>query len=177
MKNAPKIRVQRAVLAGAAVLALMGVTGCSAANEQATTRHYSASDGVHATVGPVELRNVLLISGGSAEEARMLGAVFNNSSSAVQVTLEGDSGASAQVTVPANGMVSLEDDENEALFATTGAEPGAQAPITVEVNSESAEIQAPVLNGSLPEYREYLPGGFDEKSIEHLTPSEAAEEH
>ena len=46
MKIAPKNRVQRALVAGAAALALLGTAGCSAINEQATTFSYAASDGV-----------------------------------------------------------------------------------------------------------------------------------
>ena len=52
MKIAPKNRVQRTLVAGAAALILLASTGCGAINEQATTKSYSASDGIVASVGP-----------------------------------------------------------------------------------------------------------------------------
>lgn len=177
MKNAPKNRLQRGALMGVAGLALLGATGCSATNLQATTLQYNASDGVHATVGPVEVRNIMLISNGAEEEARVLGSLYNDTDSDVQVTLQSEDGSSVELTVPADNRLSLEEDENEAVFASAGEDPGALVPVTIQVNSDTTEVRVPVLNGALPEYREFVPGGFDEAALEHLAPTEAATEH
>ena len=50
-----------------AVLAALGVglltaTGCGYINAQQTTHTYSASDGIRADIGPVQLRNMLIVS-------------------------------------------------------------------------------------------------------------------
>ena len=108
MNSAPKKRVQLAA-AGTAVLALLGATGCSAVNEQATTIEYSASDGIVDRVGPVLLRNILIITSDEGEPGTLLGTLFNESDSPVQVTIDGEN-ENSQVTIDANGKYVFEDE-------------------------------------------------------------------
>jgi len=157
VKIAPKNRVQRALVAGTAVLALLGTAGCSAINDQATTYSYAASDGIVANVGPVLLRNLMVVAADGESQARVLGTAINTSDSPVQLSLAGP-GSTASVTVPANGQIRFEDDENETVVDSPGAAPGALVPLEVQVNSESAELDVPVLDGALAEYRPYIPG-------------------
>jgi hypothetical protein len=154
VKFAPKNRVQRALVAGAGVLALLATAGCSAVNEQATTRHYSASDGIVTTVGPVNVRNLLIVAENAKSAGHLLGTVANTSDSPVKLDLTVKS-SSTSVTIPANGRVEFEDSKNAVLNAA-GAEPGALVPMTVRVNSEASEVKVPVLNGALAEYSQYL---------------------
>ncbi|MFD1211559.1 hypothetical protein ACFQ36_05835 [Arthrobacter sp. GCM10027362] len=155
MKIAPKNRVQRALVAGAGVLALLATAGCSAVNEQATTRHYAASDGIVTSVGPVNLRNVLIVAQDAKSSGRVLGTAVNTSGSPVQLNLSAPSG-SASVTIPADGQVKFEDKEHSTTLKAAGAEPGALVPVTIRVNSESSKVQVPVLDASLAEYAPYL---------------------
>jgi hypothetical protein len=156
VKIAPKNRVQRTLVAGAAALTLLASTGCGAINEQATTKSYSASDGIVANVGPIGLRNLLVVAENAESTGRLLGTVVNTSDSPVQLSLTG-SGSTATVTVPADGQIRFEDEANETTVDRPGAAPGALANVTVRVNNESADVRVPVLDGTLPEYSSYVP--------------------
>ena len=87
MRFTPKNRAQRAAAAGVIALAVLGVSSCSAVNEQATVREYSPSDGIVENVGEVELRNLLVVSNGDGEAGRLLGTVVNASSDDVEFSL------------------------------------------------------------------------------------------
>jgi hypothetical protein len=176
---APKTRVQRAVAAGAAALALLGATGCGTINEQATTKQYAASDGIVRNVGDVKLRNILIVADNEASPGRIIGTAVNTSASPVQLSFEAD-GGTAQVTVPANGEYRFDDaaegeTEGEAVLAQAGGIPGSLVPVTVSAESESEEIQVPVVDGTLPEYAQYVPGGSTEPAAEPAEPAESDE--
>jgi len=161
---APKTRVQRAAGAAAVALALLGATGCGAINEQATTKQYAASDGIVRNVGDVKLRNLLIVAADEAEPGRIIGTAVNTSSSPVELSFEAE-GGTAQVTIPANSEYRFDDVaedevEGEAVLAQAGAMPGALAPVTVTAASDSEELQIPVVDGTLPEYAQYVPGGW-----------------
>ncbi|NKX52805.1 hypothetical protein HER39_19950, partial [Arthrobacter deserti] len=79
----------------------------------------------------------------------------NTSDSPVQLSITAES-ASASVTIPADGQVRFEDEDNATTLEAAGAEPGALVPVTLRVNSESAKVGVPVLDGSLAEYPQYL---------------------
>lgn len=160
MKSAPKNRVQLAAAAGSAVLAVLGATGCAAINEQATTLVYSPSDGIVERVGPVLLRNVLIVTSDEGEPGALLGSLFNESDSTVQVSIAGPS-EEAQITIPAGEKFVFEDEASDAgtLEGVSGI-PGSLVDLEFTVNSESETFGVPVLDGTLEEYREYVPGGF-----------------
>lgn len=159
MSCIPKNRKHFAVLATSAVI-LLGSTGCSAINAQATTKEYAASDGIGSDIGPVKLRNFMILSNGEDEPGRLVGTAVNDSDSPVRLTVEGAEGE-AQVMVPANGEVRFEEqDDAAAQLQRTGAMPGSLSEVTVLVNTEEATVQVPVLDGALPEYRELIPGGY-----------------
>jgi hypothetical protein len=170
VKIAPKNRVQRTLVAGAAALTLLASTGCGAINEQATTKSYSASDGIVANVGSIGLRNLLVVAESADAPARVLGTAFNTSDSPVQLALTGP-GSTATVTIPADGKVIFEEDENETIVGSPGAAPGALVDITVRVNNESADVLVPVLDGTLPEYRDFVPSA---EPTETAAPAETA---
>ena len=155
MKFAPTNRVHRALAAGAGVLALLATSGCGAVNEQATTRQYSASDGIVTSVGPVDVRNLLIVANDAESSGRFLGTVVNTSDSPVQLTLAVASD-SASVTIPADGQIKFEDEAHTTEVDAAGADAGALAPVTLRVNSESSEVRVPVLDAALAEYGAYL---------------------
>ena len=51
-----------AMAAAALSIGLLGLTGCGYVNAQQTSHQYAASDGTRADVGPVQLRNMLIVS-------------------------------------------------------------------------------------------------------------------
>src|SRR5699024_5509802 len=70
---------------------------------------------------------------------------------------------------------SLEHDE-ELIVSSIGAPPGSMQEVSATVTaqtddgteSDEATHNAPVLDGTLAEYRDLLPDGFDESMAEHL---------
>ncbi|WP_323960267.1 hypothetical protein GC088_02080 [Arthrobacter sp. JZ12] len=173
MKSAPKNRVQLAV-AGTAVLALLGATGCSATSLQATTLEYSASDGIVEQVGPVLLRNILIVTSDEGEPGALLGTLFNESDSPVQVTISGEN-EDAQITIDANDKYVFEEETgDDSTLAGISEIPGSLVDLEFSVNSENATFRVPVLDGTLEEYREYVPGGFTPEPSPSPSPSEGA---
>ncbi|GAA3679078.1 hypothetical protein GCM10023081_16670 [Arthrobacter ginkgonis] len=177
MITAQKIRGRRAVAAAALAVIALGATGCGAINEQATTLHYAASDGIVFDVADLKVRNLMLVTGSATEEARAIGTVVNNTDAAKTLNLSIGSNT-ASVKVPAKTSLKLEDDANELVIPTATVEPGADVDAVASVGSARTDISIPVVNGALEEYRQYVPGGYDPTTTDHLTKSEEpAAEH
>ena len=173
--DASKVTRRRLAAVGLATAALLGATGCSAINPQATTIEYAPSDGIIATVGEAEVRNLLLVSGESEAEGRYSGSVANSSEEPIEVSLTVN-GTTTRVSVPGGEVLSLETSENEHVIPSTGTFPGGMAQGTIEVDGQSQDVQIPVLDGTLPEYREFVPGGADDSATEHLYLNESEDE-
>ena len=173
--DASKVTRRRLAAVGLATAALLGATGCSAINPQATTIEYAPSDGIIATVGEAEVRNLLLVSGESEAEGRYIGSVANSSEEPIEVSLTVN-GTTTRVSVPGGEVLSLETSENEHVIPSTGTFPGGMAQGTIEVDGQSQDVQIPVLDGTLPEYREFVPGGADDSATEHLYLNQSEDE-
>ncbi|WP_181578390.1 hypothetical protein [Arthrobacter sp. AQ5-05] len=176
MMTAQKNRGRRVVAAAALAMLTLGVTSCGAINEQATTFQYAASDGIVLNVGDLDVRNLMLITKSATDEARVLGSLVNDTDAAQSLELKLSTG-SVTIAVPAKSVVQLEKKENEKLLPSTGVAPGAHAKATLTVGSNSDEVGVPVIDGTLEEYRQYVPGGFDPSVLNHLTPSPKPAEH
>ena len=184
MRNTAMNPVQRGKLAIAAAaigVGLLSVTGCGFVNAQQTTHQYSASDGVKADLGKLQLRNMLIVASGENEPGRVIGAVFNQSSSDATLTISGANGAQTEIPVKANSETYLNDSADAAILSTAGVIPGGLTPITIRSGSDSATINVPVVDGTLPEYAKYLPSSSatptatpTSTSTSSATPSESA---
>lgn len=157
-------RGQRGRLALAAVAwigALLGLTGCGYINPQQTTQQYMASDGTHAEVGPVQLRNMLIVASGENRPGRVIGAIYNSSSNDITVTLRGPEGAQAEVQVEKNSYTLLNESTDPVVLSTAGGKPGSLVDIEVteDVTNLSQTVTVPVVDATLAEYAPYLPGG------------------
>ncbi|GAA2558398.1 hypothetical protein HD598_001055 [Neomicrococcus aestuarii] len=158
---------RRAVALSATALIAVGTAGCGAINQQATELTYAASDGIVVNVGDLKLRNFLLVTNDADSEARFLGSIINDTDQAQTLTVSLDSGNTTFEVEPKTSL-KLEDEENATTVASTGTIPGEQVDATLEAEGESSNVAIPVVNGVLDEYREYIPGGFDEATVEHL---------
>lgn len=175
MMTAQKNRGRRIVVAAVALAALsLGVTSCGAINQQATTVHYAASDGIVANVGDLGLRNVLFVEADKTSEARLLGTLVNDTNEPLTMSMKVN-GTTLEFSVPAKSVKEFEKDSNKTLIPSTGVIAGAQVPTTVTVADTSTEVKVPVVDGTLPEYRPFVPGGYDSSTTEHLTPSPKSE--
>jgi hypothetical protein len=172
--TAQKNRGRRAAAAAAIAMLTLGATGCGAINEQATTFQYAASDGIVLNVGDLNVRNLLIVTKSATDKARLIGSLVNSTDAAQTLKVELSTG-SVSISVPAKTTVKLE--EIEKILPSTGVLPGSRVEATLSVGSNSDGITIPVIDGTLEEYREFVPGGFDEHSLEHLTPEPKTEEH
>ncbi|MGP0224943.1 MULTISPECIES: hypothetical protein [unclassified Paenarthrobacter] len=150
-------RGKLAIAAAAIGVGLLSVTGCGFVNAQQTNHQYSASDGIKADLGQLQLRNILIVASGENEPGRVIGAVFNNGSSDATLTINGANGAQTEIPVKANSETYLNTGADAAILSTAGTIPGGLTPVTIRSGSDSATVNVPVVDGTLPEYQEYLP--------------------
>ncbi|ASN51055.1 hypothetical protein [Sinomonas sp. R1AF57] len=156
---------KRVALIAALGAGLLSATGCGYINAQQTTHQYSASDGVREDVGPLQLRNMIIVSSGTTGSSstlsadapgRLTGTIFNTSDKSVPLTFR-DASSTVRLDVPAKGEINLGDEAHQVNLAKTGAVPGALAKITFSADSASKDVSVPVLDGTLPEYRTLIP--------------------
>ncbi|WP_090031286.1 hypothetical protein [Cellulomonas marina] len=142
--------------AGFAVLAL---AGCTATNPVTTNVSYDPSDGIGVTVGTVYAQNLLVLTTAEGEPGVLVGAFTNESSDAVDVSLELPGGESDSLDLAAAEAVYLgtEDDEGIAID-TVPAAPGGLVDVTMSTpEGGSQTVRVPVLDGTLPEYATLVP--------------------
>ena len=159
-------RGQRGKLAMATAalgIGLLSVTGCGYINPQQTSEQYSASDGTQANVGPLQLRNMMIISAGEDKPGRVIGAVYNTSSEDVKLTIMGAGGSQTQIPVKPNSYTLLNDSADAAILSTTGGVPGSlvQVSITEDGTNQNAKFSVPVLDATISDYKQYLPAGSE----------------
>ena len=163
MRSTAMNRAQRGKLAlTAAALGVSLLTpGCGYITPQQTSHQYSASDGIRAGLGPLQLRNMLIVSEGEDKPGRLIGAVYNSSSKDVKLTVNGAKGSQTEVPVKANSYTLLNKDSDEAILSTSGGKPGSLVDVKISENGTNvaSTVKVPVLDATLPEYKEYLPAG------------------
>jgi len=163
----------RRIAASLAVAALaFGVTSCGAINEQATNTDYAASDGVNVDVADAKVRNLMFVTNSDDTEARLIGSVVNAGDSALTLSVKADNAAPVSIQVPADGTIKLEEDKNQQIIKNMGIAAGEHADSVFTVAGENVEFSVPVVDGTLAEYRDFVPGGADQSVTEHLTPEE-----
>lgn len=150
-----------ALAAGSLALVLATMTGCGYINPQQTSEQYSAADGIRADLGPLQLRNMLIVSAGEDKPGRLIGAVYNSSSQDVKLTVNGAKGSQTQVPVKANSYTLLNNSTDEAMLSTTGGNAGSLVDLKVTENGTNVTktVKVPVLDASQAEYKDYLPAG------------------
>lgn len=161
MRSTAMNRAQRGKLAltAAALGASLLTAGCGYITPQQTSHQYSASDGIRADLGPLQLRNILIVSAGEDEPGRLIGAVYNSSSKDVKLTVNGAKGSQTQVSVKANSSTFLTENSDAAILSTTGGKPGSLVDLKISENGTNVSdtIKVPVLDATLQEYKGYVP--------------------
>lgn len=138
-------------VAGAAVL----LAGCGPEAQDIPPEEKEAiAVGVNADIGEVEMLSLMLVSSGESEPGRLLGTVSNKAGSTLEVTF---SDADDRLTVTVKGGEEYGFDTHPAVFNTVSGIPGDLVPVTVESGADSKELDIPVVDGTLDQYRPYLP--------------------
>ncbi|WP_232082718.1 hypothetical protein [Arthrobacter sp. SO5] len=152
-------RGKLAMATAALGIGLLSVTGCGYINPQQTSEQYSPSDGTSTEIGALRLRNMIVISQGEDKPGRVVGAVYNSSSNDVKLTIKGAGGSQVQVPVKKNSYTLLNDSTDEAILSTAGAMPGSVVEVTIteDGTNQSAQFKVPVMDGTIADYKQYLP--------------------
>jgi hypothetical protein len=152
-------RGKLAMATAALGIGLLSVTGCGYTMPAQTSMQYSASDGTRTDLGPLQLRNMLIISAGEDKPGRVIGAVYNTSPSDVQLTINGAGGSQAQIPVKKNSYVLLNNSTAPVTLSTTGGNPGSVVEVTIREDgtNQESKFQIPVLDATIQDYKQYLP--------------------
>ncbi|HET8956992.1 MAG TPA: hypothetical protein VFM95_00905 [Microcella sp.] len=140
---------------------MVGASGCTFAANIATQKPYDPSDGVGTTLGPVSVRNVLLITD-EGNNLNLVVTVANNSDEVIDLQVEWNlDRTEGQEFIELDPMSLTElggPDEQRIVIDGTDVVVGSLVPIffTYE-GAEGSQVQVPVLDGSLPEYELYVP--------------------
>ncbi|TQL47037.1 hypothetical protein FB562_0080 [Homoserinimonas aerilata] len=142
-----------------AAVVMLTAAGCGFIAPQATTEHYDPSDGTSATIASVKVLNAIVLSN-DGETGNLIASVANIGNDRVTVTLqyEGDGQKiDKKVSVAGNTVKSIGTDE-QFLLDGIDAKPGSLMPVFVQYDDETGkQMLVPVLDGTLPEYTQYLP--------------------
>jgi hypothetical protein len=148
------------ILAGAL---LAGTSGCTFMAQQATLIHYDPSDGVGATVGDVDVRNVIALASDDGKAFSLLVTFINKSSKIVNVNMQYVSGTSKTAimkSVRSNDTASFGNavGQPQIIILNPGVKPGALYAVYFQVgDSPGKELLVPVLDATLPQYKDLKP--------------------
>ncbi len=170
------INTRRKVLAGLAAAAVLGTTGCSAINPQATTFEYATSDGTWTTVAAddsapetsdrVKFLNIGVVTDSADGSGQLFGAIHNSSDSSQEVGLKIND-ESFSFSVDAYDTLDLADED--ATVESVGTAPGELADGVASAFGNDSDFFVSVLPPTLEEYQDLFEGDVDEdKQVEHL---------
>lgn len=167
---------RRKVFAGLAVAAVLGTTGCSAINPQATTFEYAPSDGTQTTIkadetadansDQVDFLNIGVVTESADDAGVVFGTIHNKSGSSQNVELQINS-QDFTFSLDANEALKLED--QDLTVDPVGTEPGLLADGVATAFDQQNEFNVTVVPPRLEEYSEYYPAETNEdEQTSHL---------
>lgn len=157
-----KARLAASIALSAALL--VGTSACTLISVNGTLKPYQPSDGVGATIGDVQVRNMLGLSDDGADVALVF-SIINTSSSDETVTIQFTDGDGdkhdVDVDVPSRATVAVGNSADDQLVLR-GADVtvGSLIPVYLFVKGDETGkgLQIPVLDGTQLEYSDLLPG-------------------
>ena len=157
-----KARLIASVVLAATVV--LGTSACNLISPQTTTKEYDASDGVSGTIGDMSIRNAAIISG-DGKDGNLLVSI-TNAGGAESLTIKwgDDFSESTEARIPEDETISFgTEEEDPILLENIVAVPGSLLTMFFQYGDETGvEIFVPVLDGTLPEYAEFVPSGDSE---------------
>lgn len=144
----------RKVIAVAVAASLLGLTACAPDVSERLEELEAVNLGTNAEVGPVSFDNMLVVTRGEGEPARLMGVLLNSSEEPVDVTI-GDADDSTDVTLAPGQQFAFQ--ENVVVFETADDRPGARVELDFTVDAETDSAPVPVRNGTLDWLEPYLP--------------------
>lgn len=156
------MRARFAASAVLVALVLGGTTACTFVTPQATTKQYEPSDGIGTTIGEVQVRNALLLTGDGTTASLLINFV-NDSEFGVDVHVQYENASSEKIDstvyVNAGDVKSLGGAEDKQLiFSDIDAPAGALFPVFIQYGDETGQqLWLPVLDGRGSAYADLLP--------------------
>jgi hypothetical protein len=154
------VRRRTTLSAALAATLLLATTGCTFVAEIATLEQYDPSDGVGATIGDVQVRNML----GLSEDGERVSLIFganNTGTENVRMTIALAEGATPakRVRLPAGALTSFgSEGQQQIVLEGVGAQLGGLLPVYVQYGEEPGRLlQVPVMDAALSEYATLLP--------------------
>lgn len=156
-----RVTVARAAPVGGALLLGAALGACSFTSPQTIATPYAASDGVNgsipdpATGTSVLLRNMLLVTTGEGAPGLLVGAVANQGTEPVNVTLtvldpQGNPVGGGTVRAPAQGLTELGSGGVTITVASVPSIPGSNLQLQVDTPSGGDRLTLPVLPNQGP---------------------------
>jgi hypothetical protein len=155
-----KLRIRRALIASSlALLTVLGTTGCNLTSPVASLEMYAPSDGAQADLGNVKARNLLYFVDNKGNFG-FFGA-FVNSGSVTETFNIGFTDVSGervfqQYSVAGLDVVNIGYQNQAPLKVELDAKAGDIVEVLLQSDAGSVRINVPVLDDTLPEYRELV---------------------
>ena len=152
-----KARLIASVVLAATVV--LGTSACNLISPQTTTKQYDASDGVSGRIGDLVIRNAVVISE-DGETGNLLVSITNSGDSeSLTIKWGDDFSEGTETRIPGDATTSFgTEEEDPILLEGIDAEPGSLLTMFFQYGDETGvEIFVPVLDGTLPEYSEFVP--------------------
>ena len=142
-----RVFVAAAIAAGVA----LGTSGCNLIQPQATTKTYTASDGVSANVGDVALRNLIVLSNDGKTGSLMMDSVNLTTPQALHIEYKG---SDVHAVIPFSTQPTTFGSETgtKIILTNINTQPGAMLQVTFTVGSKTTTTLVPVLTTAQPEY-------------------------
>jgi len=171
-QTTPRHRL-RAVL-GAAVLGTTLLGGCAVFSPVQTDYAYQAADGVNASFGDLDVRNLAVVADAKDAPGALVGQLVNTSSEDIDVALASEGSQPVEVTVPRHGTVSLGEEE-PATLSTVPAAPGEVITLQVATSATGQNVLTTPVLPPLGYYEDATPAPAASPSAsESPTPSPTA---
>ena len=156
------MRARLAASAALLALVLVGTTGCTFITAQATTNHYDPSDGIGSTIGDLQVRNALLLTG-DGTTASLLINFANDGKVGVDVKLQYENADKTKVDgsvyVNAGDVTSLgAADDKKFVLTGIDAPAGTLFPVFIQYGDVTGkQLWIPVLDNREAHYADLLP--------------------
>lgn len=151
-------RHSRLTAAAIAAALIVPVSGCSAMfTPQATEIHYAGGDGAAASMGDVEVAGLMVITKGKNKPGQLLATVFNSSKSPKTVTISLPSFHTSVHVKPESKVKLNPKTGKNVVIPKVSTKPGELIKVSVQSGSHTKHVDSQVFNGTLPQYKKYLP--------------------
>lgn len=173
MKNRAAVSIALAAALG------VGLTGCNFISPQRTTTIYAPADGVQASLGTAEVRNLMIIAKPeegetSAKIGNLVGAAQNTTDDENSLRVAIDKGSTTTVELEKSPkLTKLGAEDGTTVIVEGEFIPGTLVSVTItpSAGGQSQVLQVPVLDDTLKEYSTLVPTQSTQTSTPTSTPT------